>query len=99
MIASQVVLDNTQATGPDYDEINDDPRTEKPIRELRPEEKSLEKSNNYYTLIPDEEQASTSESKVLNFIMCTCILLHPPCNTCVQSVNRQPIMKCTNHQT
>ena len=58
----KAVLDNTQATGPDYDEIKDEPSTEKPSERLQ-EEKSVEltkSSNNYFTLMPPEDQENIS---------------------------------------
>ena len=56
------VLDNTQAAGPDYDEINDEPSTELSLEKLQ-EEKSVElikSSNNYFTLMLPEDQENTS---------------------------------------
>lgn len=62
--SSNIVLDSTlQATGPDYAEIKDEPSTEKLSEKLQDEEKSVElmkSSNNYFTLMPQEKQESTS---------------------------------------
>ena len=58
----KAVLDNTLATGPDYDEIKDEPGAEKSSEKLQ-EEKSVEltkSNNNYFTLVPPEDQESTS---------------------------------------
>ena len=56
---------NTQGTGPDrdYEEVKDEPGTEKQSGKLQPEEKSVKENHNYHTLIPesDEEQISTSK--------------------------------------
>ena len=56
---------NTHGIGPDYDEVKDEPGTdrEKPSGKLYPEEKSVKENHNYHTLIPecDEEQISTSK--------------------------------------
>ena len=60
----KAVLDNTQVTGPDYDEIKDELGTEKSSEKLHLEDKSLEltkSSNNYFTLMPQEECDSTSK--------------------------------------
>ena len=75
-----VNISNTQAITqvPDYDEIEDVPgTTEKPSEKLHQEEKSLElmkSNNNYFTLMPQEEQESISNvnlSVIINFtVMC-----------------------------
>ena len=60
----KAVLDNTDS---DYDEIKDEPGTEK-SREMFQEEKSVELTkltNNYFTLMPPEEQESTSNVTAL----------------------------------
>ena len=56
-------VDNKQATGPDYDEIkgDHDSCTQELSGKLLPEEKSVEESHDYHTLIPGEEQESTSK--------------------------------------
>ena len=56
-------LDNKQATGPDYDEIKDDhdPCTQESSGKLLPEEKSVEETHDYHTLIPGEDQERTSK--------------------------------------
>lgn len=53
-----------QETGPDYDEVKDEPSSDhKSSEKLIQEEKSvelIESSNNYFTLMPPEEEESTS---------------------------------------
>ena len=59
-----VTISNTQAIIPDYDEIKDESSTEKSSGKLHQEEKSLEltkPNNNYFTLMPQEEQESISK--------------------------------------
>ena len=57
------LVDNKQATGPDYDEIKYDhyPCTQVSSGKLLPEEKSVEEGHDYHTLTPGEEQESTSK--------------------------------------
>ena len=69
-VSDKAVLDNSQATGPDYDEIKDDPHTKESSEKLLLEEKSVEESHNYHTLIPGEEQESNS--KVV-YYFCECM--------------------------
>ena len=60
-MSSVGIPDNT-AIGPDYDEIKDEPNTEKSSEKLQ-EEKSVELtklSNNYFTLMPPEDQENIS---------------------------------------
>ena len=60
----KAVLDNTQVTGPDYDEIKDELGVEKSSEKLHLEDKSLEltkSSNNCFTLMPQEGCDSTSK--------------------------------------
>ena len=59
-----VTFSNTQAIIPNYDEIKDESSTEKSPEKLHREEKSLEltkPNNNYFTLMPQEEQESISK--------------------------------------
>ena len=63
-VAYKAVLDNTQVTGPDYDKIKDKLGAEKSSEKLHLEDKSLEltkSSNDYFTLMPQEECDSTSK--------------------------------------
>ena len=65
--SDKAVFSNTQAIVPDYDEIKDESSTEKSSEKLHQEEKSLEttKSNNCFTLMPQEEQESISKVRIL----------------------------------
>ena len=59
-----VTFSNTQAIIPDYDEIKDESSTEKLSEKLHQEEKFPEltkPNNNYFTLMPQEEQESISK--------------------------------------
>ena len=86
-----VTVSNTQAIIPDYDEIKDDPGTEKLSGKLHQEEKSVEltkTNNNYFTLMPQEEQESIS--KVHSYIVHNCMHVYFTCafqfpNTCAAS--------------
>ena len=63
-----ITVSNTQAIIPDYDEIKDGSSTEKSSGKLHQEEKSPEltkPNNNYFTLMPQEEQASISKVHTL----------------------------------
>ena len=73
-----VNISNTQAITqvPDYDEIKDEPGTKEkpPSEKLHQEEKSLElmkSNNNYFTLMPQEEQESISNVNLLVIIIFT----------------------------
>ena len=66
--SDKAVFSNTQAIIPDYDEIKDESSTEKSSEKLHQEEKSLEltkPNNNYFTLMPQEEQESISKVHTL----------------------------------
>ena len=63
-VAYKDVFDSTQVTGPDYDEIKDELGAEKSSEKLHLEDKSLKltkSSNDYFTLMPQEECDSTSK--------------------------------------
>lgn len=64
------LVDNKQATGPDYDEIKDDhdPCTQESSGKLLPEEKSLEEGHDYHTLIPEQESTSKVVCCMLYFV-------------------------------
>ena len=59
-VSCKAVLDNTHLMGPDYDEVKDEPYSEKPLEMVHIiEDKSVEltkSSIDYFTLMPQEAQ-------------------------------------------
>ena len=70
-VSNKAVLENAQTTGPDYDEIKDEPYAEKSSEKLYLEDKSMEltkSSNNYFTLMPQEAQMESITN--VNLVSC-----------------------------
>ena len=68
---SNKALENAQTTGPDYDEIKDEPYAEKSSEKLYLEDKSVEltkSSSNYFTLMPQEAQTESITN--VNLVSC-----------------------------
>ena len=71
-VSYKAVLENAQTTGPDYDEIKDEPYAEKSSEKLHQlKDKSMEltkSSNNYFTLMPQEAQTESITN--VNLVRC-----------------------------